>query len=77
MAIFPLIGQVSRVVTDVVYVDVEADSWEEAHTKAERVLNIFPGGHEVPGVPFCWLSHRANEAPMSIEINERIDEDSA
>lgn len=77
MAIFPLIGHVTRLITDTIHIDVEADSWDEAQSKAEQVLEVFPKGHELPGVPFCWLGHRDYETPIGVHISERIEEDGA
>lgn len=57
---YPFKATVQRVVTDEITIVVEADSEQEASDKAHDVLLVYPGGHIVEGVGYCYVENRHN-----------------
>lgn len=78
-ALFPVTATVVRRALERVDLNVEASSEGEAIGKAARVLERFPRAHKVPGVPYCYVSHREPTEPeiIDIQINYPGENDSA
>lgn len=61
-------GTVTRVVTDTVSLTVEAEGELQAYAIAEGVLRKFPDEHEEDGVSYCYIEHRDNGEPTSVDV---------
>ena len=67
--LFHLKGRVIRQVEDTVQLSVYARSEAEAIAKARRVLEAYPEGHHVAGVPYAYTVERYNHSPYSISVD--------
>jgi hypothetical protein len=71
---YQLLARVQHSVTDVITLNVDAETVEEAFTKAKAVLSVFPRPSDEPGVPYCYVEHRVfNDS--EIKHIEVMDED--
>lgn len=66
---YKLIATVFRQVTDTILLSVDASDKDEAYGKARQVLEKYPEGHDVDGVPFCFVENRELHEPHLLSLS--------
>lgn len=74
-ALFPLVATVVRTARERIELNVIASSEGEALNKAALVLEKFPRAHNVPDVPYCYVTQREPTEPEILDIEIVYPED--
>ena len=61
--------KVRRIVIETIDLILDAKDNEEAFLKIEEVLTSFPEGHNVDGVPYCFVKDRWQEDGEILDAN--------